>query len=57
MQHFTQAWKEFVFLFGPLLPLFTPGRVGQSVTCLTADPGLIIKFDPGPVPYFHGDLT
>ena len=37
-----------------------PGRVAQSVmcltadTCLTADPGGS-EFDTGLVPYFHGD--
>ena len=30
-----------------------PGHVAQSVTCLTADPGVF--FYPGPVPYFCGD--
>ena len=41
-----------------LLGLFTnylaqkvlgPGRIGQSVTCPTAN-----QFDPGPAPYFRG---
>ena len=31
-----------------------PGRVAQSVTCLTADPG-VASLDPGLVPYFRGD--
>ena len=32
----------------------SPGRVAQSVTCLTAD-ARGREFDPGPVPYFRGD--
>ena len=37
-----------------------PGRVAQSVTCLTTDAWLTAdsggrEFDPGPVLYFRGD--
>ena len=32
----------------------TLGRVGLSVTCLTADLG-VASYDSAPVPYFRGD--
>ena len=32
-----------------------PGRVVQSVLCLTAGPSRVRRFDLGPVPYFRGD--
>ena len=35
--------------------MHVPGRVAQSVTFLATDACLTAEFDPGPVPYFHGD--
>ena len=46
-----------ICLSGSTIDQIIPGRVAQSVMCLSIDACLTAdhKLDPGPVPYFRGD--